>query len=994
MITINSSAKKRFFALFLISAVLCLAFQGLVGVKSVHAAYGSPVRHEAETTNLANATVESIHSGYSGSGYVTGLTSEWSKLTFDQGVNDDTLAQIDIRYANGTGATVSNLSLYVGSDLIQKLSFPVTDGWDSWATQTVTFTIPGGYQNIVIKSEAKVDASINIDYLDLSLDDGLTPVPPGSFNQNTPEDGASNVSTTTAFAWGASSKAASYQLVVSSNSDYSSPAINVNNLTGTSYTPDSALKDSTKYYWKVTATNAAGSKVSSNAGISFTTAAPPPPPGSFNQTAPANGATGISVAPAFSWDASSNGKNYELVVSTKNDYSSPAIDAKNLTGTSYTPDAVLKESTKYYWKVTATNSVGSKVATNAGISFTTAAPTPPGDFSQLEPVDGATNVSTTPGFAWGASPGATSYALVVSTQSDYSSPEIDVNNLTGTSYTPAKALSDTTKYYWKVTATSAAGSTVATNSGISFTTSTAPAPGTNYYVAPNGSDSAGDGTANKPWKTLAYAATKVPAGINNTINLAAGTYNETVAVVLPLGVNIKGAGENNTIITSNGPIPTPGVDQNAGDWKLWYDGSLIQLISPGYSGTNPKYGSPDQMVDSANGNQTLSDFTVDGNNHQIKAGVWVENRNNVTMHHVTFKDFQMRGAVFGRSDMWWYIPLPDGKWMYNTTIHDCTFINSGSQQNGESLGNLNIAGLDGANIYNITINDDQGGFGIKFIFVGHYRNVKIHDSTIHVSEFDDTWGEKASIEMWNLSYGNDIYNINCNTWLSFVNHTQLTAYLPVGNATNNLKLHGIKMIDQDGNNGNESVEASLSGMEIYDNYFQDKGYGIAIWHGGGYDLKNFIVRNNIFANVKRAPGFGFGQSSGVFVPDPTSNIKIYNNVFDNMGNGLTLDNANGVDVKNNVFLNTLGADVEGGSNVTFMNNLKYHTDPQKAGWNLTGGPTLGSGNLLGNPGFKNTGNRWDTYYQPASSSSLVVDAGVDVGLPFNGSAPDIGRWES
>ncbi|GCE15492.1 hypothetical protein KTT_53510 [Tengunoibacter tsumagoiensis] len=902
-------------------------------------------------------------------------------------------ALMNIRYANATGASVTNLALYVGSDKSQDLVFPTTSSWSDWATLTVTFTIPAGYQNIIIKSTANVSASANIDYMDLSIDDGLTPVPPGSFSQNTPSDGATGVSTTPAFSWATSNGASGYALVVSPNSDYSSPTINVSNLTGTSYTPTAALASSTKYYWKVTASNAAGSTVASNAGISFTTAVPPPPPGTFNQTAPTSNATNVSVTPAFTWSASANASRYALVVSPNSDYSSPAINVNNLTDTSYTPSTALATSTKYYWKVTASNAVGSNGASNAGISFTTAAPTPPGTFTLVAPVNGATNVSVTPGFTWNASSGASSYTLVVSTSSNYSSPAINVSNLTSTSYTPATALTSNTKYYWKVTATSTVGSTVASNAGISFTTATAPAPGTDYYVSTTGSDTSGDGSTAHPWKTLAYAATQVPEGLNNTINLAAGTYYETVATMLPLGVNIKGAGESSTTITSNGPIPAPGVDQSSADWKLWHEGSLIQLFSPGYSGSNPKYGSPDQMIPSVDGNQTLSGFTVDGNNKQIKAGVWVENRNNVTMHHVTFKNLQMRGAVFGRSDMWWYIPLPDGKWMYNTTIHDCTFINSGTDLGGESVGNLNISGLDGANIYNITINDNQGGFGLKFIFVGHYRNVKIHDTYIRVSESDTQWGEKASIEMWNLSYGNEIYNIDCNTWFSFVNHSQLTAYDPVGNATNNLKLHDVKMIDQDGSNGNEAIEASVSGMEIYNNYIQDKGYGIAIWRGGGYTMKNMFVHNNIIANVNRTPGFGFGNSSGVFIPDAATNIRIDNNVFDHMGNGVQLDNANGVEVNNNVFLNTEGADAQGGSNVTFNNNLKYHTDPQKAGWNLTGGPTLGSGNLLGDPGFKKTGNRWNTYYQPASASSLVVDKGVDVGLPYNGSAPDIGRWE-
>ncbi|MFN7119518.1 MAG: T9SS type A sorting domain-containing protein [Saprospiraceae bacterium] len=152
-------------------------------------------------------------------------------------------------------------------------------------------------------------------------------------------------------------------------------------------------------------------------------------------------------------------------------------------------------------------------------------------------------------------------------------------------------------------------------------------------------------------------------------------------------------------------------------------------------------------------------------------------------------------------------------------------------------------------------------------------------------------------------------------------------------------------------------------------------------------------RNSIITNVVRQPAFGFGKSAAVFVPDAAQNIKIYNNVFERMGNGLNLDGATGVEVKNNVFINTEGADVENGSSVAFTNNLKYHTNPTKANFVLTGGPTLGANNITGNPGFKNSGDRWGNYYQPASATSLVVNAGTNVGLAYSGSAPDIGRWE-
>lgn len=720
----------------------------------------------------------------------------------------------------------------------------------------------------------------------------------------------------------------------------------------------------------------------------LSTAPPVPvtPPGAFTLSAPANAATAVSLTPAFSWTASAGAATYRIEVSTNSSYTSPAINQTGITGTSFTPGGGLAGNTTYYWRVTAINGGGSTVASNAGRTFTTLTPPAPSAFTQTAPAASATSVSRTPTFTWAAAANASTYALTVSVNSNLSSPLINASNLTNTSFSPGTSLAANTTYYWRVVATNSTGSTTATNSGISFTTSAT--TGTYYYVSTTGVDAVGRGSSSSPFRTVAYAASQVPANQNNTIYINAGTYNETQPIKLPLGVNIEGAGVDQVTLTSSGVALDPGVSESDQDYKLWADGSLIQASSPIYTGSNPRYGSPSQMIAAVDGNHTISGFTIDGNNKSLKAGVWVVNRNNITMHHVNFKDLKQTGAVFTRGDMWYYEPLPEGKWMMNVKVHDCTFTNSGSNP-GEQEGCLKIGGIDGCEIYNINITDPNGE-GIKFAHVGHHRNTVIHDCYMRLSESHPQWGEFMSIELWNLSYGNEVYNIDCNTWFSFVNFNQITSYEPVGTEANNLKIHDCRIIDLDGSSSKEAIEAAHSGIQIYNNYIQDKGFAIAIWNGMGQaPKKNFIIRNNIIANVLRTPGFGFGNSSAVFVPDAAQNIKIYNNVFDRMGNGLQLTGASGTEVMNNVFLNTEGADVEGGSGTVFNNNLKFHTNSQKA--NFVG--ASGSNNVLGNPGFQNTGARWDTYYKPASSTSFAVNKGVNVGLPFIGSAPDIGRWE-
>jgi Calcineurin-like phosphoesterase/Purple acid Phosphatase, N-terminal domain/PKD domain len=84
---------------------------------------------------------------------------------------------------------------------------------------------------------------------------------------------------------------------------------------------------------------------------------------------------------------------------------------------------------------------------------------PPGAFSLITPSNGAGNVSKTPSFDWADSSGATSYSIVVSPNSNLTSPVINVASLTSSAYASTVTLGSRTTYYWRVTATNANGST-------------------------------------------------------------------------------------------------------------------------------------------------------------------------------------------------------------------------------------------------------------------------------------------------------------------------------------------------------------------------------------------------------------------------------------------------------------------------------------------------------------------------------------------------------
>ncbi len=609
------------------------------------------------------------------------------------------------------------------------------------------------------------------------------------------------------------------------------------------------------------------------------------------------------------------------------------------------------------------------------------------NFVQSKPVSGEISVPIKPEFDWEASANAESYKIVVSENTDFSSPVIEKSGILTTYYQSEFELLSNTKYSWKVVAENKSSKTEATNAGISFRTLVAPAkpsPGISaYFVSISGFDKAANGSKENPFRTISYAASMVPAGENDTIFIGAGIFDETEPVVIQPTVNLIGAGESETILKSAGVTLPSGIDPKSNDFKLWYDGTLIQLVSPQreqFRKVNSKAIAP------ADGSQTLANFSVDGSSKQLKAGVWVENRDHVTMHHITFKNLAQRGAVFAPGNKQWYA-YPE-YYMKGIKVHHCTFINSGKDLTDESIGNLNIGQLDGAEISDITI-DDNEGYGIKFIFDGYFINTKIHDCTIKLNESDSKWGEDIAIELWNNGPGNEIYNINCNTWISVVNHPEMFAQ-PAG--VLNMKISNVSMIDADGKSSKEAVEVGMPNTEISNSYFENKGIGIAIWDMG---RENITVRNNIFYSSTEKSNWA--GAPAVYIDNSRTwsykNIKVYNNVFDGYPRGVRIKGSliDDVDIKNNLFLAISGVDVESSAKATQLShNLKFFGKQTK--WN-TVGVTSEESNLLTDPGLKLSGKKWETYYQPASVQSNVVDAGVETGFQYQGKSPDIGRWE-
>lgn len=186
---------------------------------------------------------------------------------------------------------------------------------------------------------------------------------------------------------------------------------------------------------------------------------PPTIPAAPVLSSPANGATSVALPPTLSWTASTGATSYQVQVSTSSAFTTTVYDAAGLAATS-TSVAGLATSTVYYWRVNATNSAGTSGWSSVW-SFTTAASSgsAPAAPTLSSPANGATNVSRTPTLSWVASTGATSYRVQVSTSSTFTTLTRDLSGITTTSTTLA-TLSGRTRYYWRVNATNAYGTSV------------------------------------------------------------------------------------------------------------------------------------------------------------------------------------------------------------------------------------------------------------------------------------------------------------------------------------------------------------------------------------------------------------------------------------------------------------------------------------------------------------------------------------------------------
>ncbi|HZX74028.1 MAG TPA: right-handed parallel beta-helix repeat-containing protein, partial [Cyclobacteriaceae bacterium] len=495
------------------------------------------------------------------------------------------------------------------------------------------------------------------------------------------------------------------------------------------------------------------------------------------------------------------------------------------------------------------------------------------------------------------------------------------------------------------------------------TTSQARTAANTLFVSTTGND-AGDGSVSNPWKTIQYAVTKVPPSQGYTILLSAGTFIENGLIEVPLGVSIEGAGTSQTIIKA--------------------------ISSFYYHPASPSYATDKFLISltaasQISGNQILSKFTIDGDAKQLHGGVYVKNRSNVTITDVKVQDTNFTGI--------WLWDVKDSK-IINTQLVNCSWGSASYCAGALNLGNVNHLEINNLNV------DENTGYGIKAIGPSGNNNIvnlRIHDSRISVHPlglWNSGTAPNIAIELWQVNLvKSEIYNTYVDNTISLIN----------SNATPSTGVQTIRVhhntidLDTRAHGAGYGIELTVHDAEVDHNYFIKGNYGIANWDN---PMKNWSIHHNTFYAMQGTwPGEVVrSQWSGLH------NVKLYNNTIEFAGTktmnvvGLYGGVSDNVDVKNNLFMdNNTGYSFYPNQFVHMENGatLSVLTVTNNSFTRLPIGSVPGTylNNLTNDPQINSAGVRADPYYALKSASPLI-NAGIDVGYPYAGSAPDIGAFES
>jgi hypothetical protein len=150
---------------------------GAIGVLLAGTATAASTRYEAEASPaVCSGSIDSDHSGFSGSGFCNGANSTSGFAQFTVNAPAAGTATLGVRFANGT-SSARPANLVVNGGGVQAHSFEGTGAWSSWVTKTMTVSLSAGSNTIRFNPTASTGLP-NIDYLDVETSGSTPPTTP------------------------------------------------------------------------------------------------------------------------------------------------------------------------------------------------------------------------------------------------------------------------------------------------------------------------------------------------------------------------------------------------------------------------------------------------------------------------------------------------------------------------------------------------------------------------------------------------------------------------------------------------------------------------------------------------------------------------------------------------------------------------------------------------------------------------------------------------
>jgi hypothetical protein len=512
-----------------------------------------------------------------------------------------------------------------------------------------------------------------------------------------------------------------------------------------------------------------------------------------------------------------------------------------------------------------------------------------------------------------------------------------------------------------------------------------------YFISTTGNDASGKGTVVSPWKTL-YKATTVATVAGDIIHVNAGIYTETLQCQLMPGVSIEGEGVTSVIKSS-----------------LTANFTSILFLASATEGTN--------------GNQHISNLKLDGQNLSSAWGISVVARSNVSIHDCTIVDFREVGVNFsGITSQNGYLPPAThatGNSFYNNIVTNCS-----TNDSVYGRGCMQFGGQAGMLVYNNVINQPYRtgtftgniGWPMKMANEGYIKNCKVYNNSLKRALFtgsghgmNNDWN--FSFEMWNVQ-GLEMYNNIFQGEIDLVNATKGIYDYGLWFHNNTVTYPTRRSFYQSG----LRLETNESDILIENNHFKNLQNAITFSpkdyrnDGFGIDVHRVTIRRNLMDSLGVVNGAGnYGTQQAISMENfdnPITyfdSLNIYNNTIicdpaNAMYLGILVPCYPGGQCKNIRIVNNI---IQGftlhpfwlnpSTNVDslYIKNNNFYGNGSNDGYFSGGLPAhyFNSGNISIDPMYIGNGN------YTLQVASPCVDAGMYVGLPFAGIAPDRGYAE-